>query len=216
MNEKEYNKKYYEEHKEYHKNYSKIYREKNLEDMNKQHKEYYTINRDKIRERKRLYRLKNLELLRERGRISRAKPGIKEKEKQTAKLYNQRNKQERNRKLKERYRNDIIFRLQKCLRRRSYRAFREILNVSKNKSTFEMIGCSPQELKIHIENRFVVGMTWENYGKDGWDIDHIIPLSSAKTEEEMIKLCHYTNLQPLWHIDNIKKGNKTEFRIEKN
>lgn len=47
-------------------------------------------------------------------------------------------------------------------------------------------------------------MTWDNYGK--WHIDHIVPLVSAKTEEEMYKLCHYTNLQPLWALDNIKKG----------
>jgi hypothetical protein len=49
-------------------------------------------------------------------------------------------------------------------------------------------------------------MTWENQGK--WHIDHIIPLSSAKTEKEMYKLCHYTNLQPLWAFDNLSKGSK--------
>jgi hypothetical protein len=52
-------------------------------------------------------------------------------------------------------------------------------------------------------------MTWDNQGK--WHIDHIIPLSSGNTEEEIIKLCHYTNLQPLWAIDNMKKGSKTPF-----
>jgi hypothetical protein len=51
-------------------------------------------------------------------------------------------------------------------------------------------------------------MTWNNYSHDGWHIDHIVPLSSAKTEEDVIKLCHYSNLQPLWSIDNYKKGNK--------
>jgi hypothetical protein len=51
-------------------------------------------------------------------------------------------------------------------------------------------------------------MTWDNYGVGGWEIDHIIPLASAKTEEEVYKLCHYTNLQPLWANENFKKGKK--------
>lgn len=59
-------------------------------------------------------------------------------------------------------------------------------------------------LKWHLENQFKTDMSWENYGK--WEIDHIVPLSSAKTEEELYSLCRYTNLQPLWKTDNIKKG----------
>ena len=50
-------------------------------------------------------------------------------------------------------------------------------------------------------------MSWENHGE--WHIDHKKPLASAKTEEELKKLCHYTNLQPLWALDNIRKGAKT-------
>ena len=49
-------------------------------------------------------------------------------------------------------------------------------------------------------------MTWDNYGQ--WHIDHIIPLSSAKTEMEIYELCKYTNLQPLWAVDNLRKNNK--------
>mgnify|MGYP002132731409 FL=1 len=49
-------------------------------------------------------------------------------------------------------------------------------------------------------------MTWDNYGD--WHIDHIIPLNSAQTEEDLYKLCHYSNLQPLWALDNLKKGSK--------
>jgi hypothetical protein len=70
-----------------------------------------------------------------------------------------------------------------------------------------IIGCTPSFLKEYIENQFKDGMSWDNYGFYGWHIDHIIPLSSAKTEEDLYKLSHYTNLQPLWMIDNFIKGN---------
>ena len=79
-------------------------------------------------------------------------------------------------------------------------------NLRKNNKTFEIIGCTPFELQKHLEEQFIDGMTWENYGQ--WHIDHIIPLSTANIEEEIYKLCYYTNLQPLWAIDNLKKGNK--------
>jgi hypothetical protein len=51
-------------------------------------------------------------------------------------------------------------------------------------------------------------MCWENHGQFGWHIDHKIPLNSAKTEDEIYKLCHYTNLQPLWWKDNLEKRKK--------
>lgn len=86
---------------------------------------------------------------------------------------------------------------------------RKVLNGwSKSASSQQLIGCSWLELRTYLESQFSEGMTWENYGKFGWHIDHIIPLSSAKTLEEIEKLCHYTNLQPLWWRDNIVKSNK--------
>ena len=60
--------------------------------------------------------------------------------------------------------------------------------------------------KLIGKDESVEDMTWNNLGE--WQINHIIPVSSAKTEEEMIKLNHYLNLQPLWESDNIRKGNK--------
>ena len=78
----------------------------------------------------------------------------------------------------------------------------------KNLRTFDIIGCSPQELKEHLEKQFKEGMNWENHGKYGWHIDHIIPLSLAKNEDELKKLCYYKNLQPLWFKDNLSKGSK--------
>lgn len=74
----------------------------------------------------------------------------------------------------------------------------------KTSKTAEMLGCSPFELKKYLEDRFLEGMTWDNYGE--WHVDHIIPVSSAKTFERLKEISHYINLQPLWAIDNIKKG----------
>lgn len=81
-------------------------------------------------------------------------------------------------------------------------------DIQKNNKTFEIVGCTPKELKKHIEEKFTEGMSWENYGYYGWHVDHMVPLDSGKTEDEIIKLCHYSNLQPLWKDDNFKKGNK--------
>jgi len=67
-----------------------------------------------------------------------------------------------------------------------------------------LIGCSKEELKWHLEKQFKPGMTWDNYGK--WHVDHIIPLYTAKTEQEVYKLYHYTNLQPLWAEENLRKN----------
>jgi hypothetical protein len=74
----------------------------------------------------------------------------------------------------------------------------------KSQTSQAIIGCSWEELKAHIEGLFTEGMSWQNYGD--WHIDHIIPLASAKTEKDLIALFHYTNVQPLWAADNLKKG----------
>lgn len=77
------------------------------------------------------------------------------------------------------------------------------------------LGCTIEELRIHIEKQFTDGMAWENWGRidspyKAWNIDHIIPISSfdLTKREELLKACHYTNLQPLWAVENIKKSNK--------
>jgi hypothetical protein len=76
----------------------------------------------------------------------------------------------------------------------------------KTSKTSEILGCSWDDFKNHLEARFVDGMSWDN--RHLWHIDHIIPLASATSEEELIKLNHYTNLQPLWAEDNLRKGDK--------
>jgi hypothetical protein len=111
-------------------------------------------------------------------------------------------KQERR---KERRDSDPVFNLTNRLRCRLWK-YLKILNITKTNKTFDIVGCSPQFLKEHLETQFIDGMSWDN--RSEWHIDHIIPLSSAKTEDELYKLCHYENLQPLWAEDNLKKSNK--------
>ena len=84
-------------------------------------------------------------------------------------------------------------------------AFRD-RGFKKQSDTEKLIGCAWDILFSHIQSKFVSGMSIDNYGK--WHIDHIIPLSSAKSEEELRALCHYTNLQPLWAAENLSKGSR--------
>lgn len=76
--------------------------------------------------------------------------------------------------------------------------------------TLLLLGNTVDGVKRHLESLFLPGMTWDNYGYRGWHIDHIVPLSSADltNSEEVAKVCHYTNLQPLWWLDNIRKHNR--------
>jgi hypothetical protein len=94
----------------------------------------------------------------------------------------------------------------KMLMRRRILGILNSKNMKKKLKCESIVGCSYSDLKLHLESKFQPDMTWENQGD--WHIDHIIPLSSAQTEDEIYRLCHYTNLQPLWAEDNLKKGNK--------
>lgn len=100
---------------------------------------------------------------------------------------------------------DLLYRLKQNLRKR-LNASLKVKTWHKTSTFNEYIGCSLNKLKNHLESLFKVGMTWNNYGE--WQIDHIIPLSSAKTEIQLYKLSHYMNLQPLWKYENIQKGGK--------
>lgn len=102
---------------------------------------------------------------------------------------------------------DPFYSMKRRLRNRLYCALRET-SWKKNTKFTEYIGCTLAELKNHIENQFTDGMSWVILMTGAIHLDHIIPLSSAKTQEELYKLCHYTNIQPLWAIDNIRKSNK--------
>jgi 5-methylcytosine-specific restriction endonuclease McrA len=71
----------------------------------------------------------------------------------------------------------------------------------------EILGCTFEEFKVYLESKFDENMNWENQGSY-WQMDHIIPISSAKSEEDVYRLNHYTNFQPLYWKDNLSKGNK--------
>lgn len=106
---------------------------------------------------------------------------------------------------KERRQTDIDYKIKRNLRSRIYKA---IKRNSKSESTMILIGCSVEELKVYLSSMFIEGMSWDNYGK--WHIDHIKPCASFDlSDSAQQKECfHYSNLQPLWAIENIKKSDQ--------
>lgn len=121
------------------------------------------------------------------------------------KIWIEKNREKYNKYWTNRKKEDVIFKLLTGERSRLWNYLKKN-KLTKSKKTFEIVGCTPQELREYLEKQFVEGMSWEN--RNEWHIDHIIPLSSAKTEKDLLKLFHYTNLQPLWKLDNIKKRDK--------
>jgi len=102
---------------------------------------------------------------------------------------------------------DDQFRLKINLRTRVWHALN---GSSKSKATFELLDCTSDQLKAHLESLFKEGMSWNNYGKNGWEVDHIRPCASFDlTDLEQQKQCfHYSNLQPLWRKENRAKSDK--------
>ena len=202
--------------------YNKKYREENEEKVKKRKILHYEKNRDRIIEKSKNYRENNYEKVKEKDRLrsklryQTRKDDIKiysekhkEKIRENKRRYEEKNKEflkeKRKKVISERIKIDPVFHIKQLMRKRVYDFITRNGIVKKNR-TFDVVGCTPEFLKEHLEKQFKEGMSWENRGK--WHIDHIIPLSSAKTEDELYELCHYTNLQPLWAEDNLKKGNK--------
>ena len=79
---------------------------------------------------------------------------------------------------------------------------------SKTSKTFEILGCDYDTFVKHIERQFKGGMNWSNYGLRGWHYDHLMPISSAASNEDIIRLNHYTNIRPLWATENLIKSDK--------
>ena len=120
----------------------------------------------------------------------------------------ERRKKLKKEKRKERLQTDSIYKLKDRLRKSIRESFKR-RGKKKNNSTQSILGADMKIVFEHFESLFTNGMCWNNMGQ--WHIDHIIPLSTAITEEDVIRLCHYTNLQPLWAEDNLKKSNKLDW-----
>lgn len=172
--------------------YRKSYYEANKDKAIADSRSWYEENKDQAAEKKAIYYRKNIDLFRAKRKAKYWQDPQSAKD--SVKAYN-----------RERARVDPVFRMAQRCRKRLWAALKEG-GYTKRSRSFEIIGCSPEQLMSHLASMFSAGMTEENYGQ--WHIDHIIPLASAGSEDEVIRLCHYTNLQPLWAEDNIRKGAK--------
>jgi hypothetical protein len=161
-------------------------------------KQYYSNHEEVKRKRRQNYK-NNIEKHRKWNADSYSRNKDKKR------FYYLNNKEKINKQKKEHYQQDPSYRIRVNLKNRINAVLK---GNSKSKSTMEFVGCSIEQLWIHLESKFTNGMTKENYGK--WHVDHIIPCCffDLSLIEEQKKCFNYTNLQPLWAIDNIKKGGK--------
>jgi len=129
--------------------------------------------------------------------------------KQYNQIYKNQYKERRNQLRLEKKKNDPLYRLIENLRRKNNRILRDN-NWVKDGHFLDFIGCTKEEFKIHLEKQFSSNMNWNNYGnKEGkWSIDHILPISLAKSDSDCKRLNHYTNLRPMMHKLNEFKGDR--------
>lgn len=214
INSKDYNKKYYLLNKDRERERVKKYRENNPEKVKLSRKLSY----EKVGKK---WRLNNLDSVRKSSREWARKDRLKNPKKyiycssEKSKLYQKRYRTKHRKEItaknviyqKVKIENDVNYRLRWLLRSRINIAIKRQLG-SKCFKTIELLGCSIQQAREHIEKQFKDGMTWENHGT--WEIDHIIPVSSFNltNPEEQKKAFHYTNLQPLNWKENRLKSNK--------
>jgi hypothetical protein len=169
---------------------NKKYNQANADWRREYMKKWHQENAEKIKK----YRQENAESLSEKKK--------KYQQENADRIKGYRKKYEKNRR-----NSDPLFRMILNLRRR-VSSYCRAIKVKKSTRTKEMLGLNLAGFKSYMESKFQDGMTWENYGQ--WHVDHIKPLSLATTEQEIIELNHYTNLQPLWASENLKKSNRYE------
>lgn len=183
------------------------HRDKNLERVKKADRDRYAANPEKKKSNARRYYGENREQC-----LASSVAWIKnnpEKRKVITQRYDQNNPGRISRYEKERKARDPVFAMMKRLRMRLHHAVRAA-GTKKADHTLELIGCTPRELCEHLETLFLPDMTWEN--RSEWHIDHKRPVSSfdLRDPDQQRECFYYTNLQPLWGEDNLKKGNRTD------
>jgi hypothetical protein len=209
---KKYAEKWYQKNKEKVLKHSKNYYKKNKEHFKKYRKE----NKKHIKELNRKYREENKEKLRkinkdyyENNKESWKKYFNSEKNKERCKIYYQTHKKERNEYNRQQRKINVNFKLAHSLRNRIGLALKQNWKAG---PTIELLGCSIEHLKNHLESQFKPGMNWSNWSITGWHIDHIKPCASfdLSNENEQYKCFNYTNLQPLWAKENRTKWDKSK------
>ncbi len=193
----------------------KIWRENNKEHIRQKHKEWNENNKESISEIKKEYYSQNKKHITQKSKeyYENNKEKLLEKQKE----WYDKNKERKSLMVKNwrecnpnfkrnyennRYKNDTIFRLKNLISSSIRREFNNN-KLEKNSKTEIILGISINDFKLYLESKFEDWMTWENQGlyngklNYGWDIDHKIPLSTAEKEDDIIRLNHYTNLQPL-------------------
>ena len=188
--------------------YQKQWREANKAKLAAYQKQYRIDNPDSNKTHSKAYRNRHPD----RAKTSSKK--YKSNNQDKVKTYREGYKVRRNQLQQEKKQSDPLFKIKSTIRCRILKAFTRI-NSKKNSKTTEILGCSYEEFRTHIESLWLSWMNWQNHGfyngteGYGWDLDHIIPISSAVTEADVIRLNHYTNLRPLCSKINrdIKRNN---------
>jgi hypothetical protein len=181
------------------------YYQENKERINQIRKEWRAANKDKVRQRRKVWNEANQESKKLSDKIY--YESNKDKVKNRVKTYRENNKEKRNLVERERRKVDLEYHIKSILRGRLRLALEGNL---KSQPTMALLGCDISTFIRHIENQFTEGMSWNNYGCEGWHIDHIKPCAAfdLSKPEEQATCFHYTNLQPLWAKDNLIKGSK--------
>jgi hypothetical protein len=187
----------------------KEYRQKNSDKLKKYRSEHFQKNKEKSMMQNMEWRIKNWDY----DQKQRSKNNRKFRELNRERIQNHRTSKEYrehvNKIDRQRYKEDPEYLLKKRLRSSIRYAVKNYASVGTRKlSALEILGCSLEEFKDYLSSKFKAGMSWDNHGE--WHIDHIRPCSSFDlSNPEQQRICfHYTNLQPLWALENLRKSDK--------